>query len=99
MNRQEMIVFNMDNYPNMKVVGAVKVSMFVPLYLGAMFIDPEGLGLVDKDVDDFRTYINAFYVMVIENLNRNTLTEVYWERTISVSSVGVEPRIKKLSVE
>lgn len=163
-NKQEMIVFNSANYPTMKIKDAVKVSMSIPFYFGAMFVDSTGvvynepvegialdivvdggivgnypigifdevkkdssggvvrvenvntlgvrmdseeqiknyekrLGLVDQDIRDLRSHISAFYIMVIENLNRNTLTKGDWERTISVSSVGIGPRIKKLSDE
>jgi NTE family protein len=48
-------------------------------------------------INDFMDYVSAFYVMVIENLNRTQLTEDDWSRTISVSSVGNTPKVKKLS--
>lgn len=50
-------------------------------------------------INDFMDYISAFYVMVIENLNRNQLTEDDWNRTISVSSVGITPKVKKLTTK
>jgi len=53
-------------------------------------------GLAPIEIDDIKSYIEAFYVIVLENLNRNHLTVQDWERTISVSSVGISPRIKKL---
>lgn len=59
--------------------------------------DGKGLGLVNQEITDFRSYIQAFYVMILENLNRNRLTESDWDRTLSVSSVGIGPRIKRLS--
>jgi NTE family protein len=43
--------------------------------------------------------MKAFYLIVIENLNRNALIKEDWERTISVSSVGIGPKIKRLSLE
>jgi NTE family protein len=42
--------------------------------------------------------MEAFYNLVIENLNRNTLIPEDWERTISISSAGISPKIKRLSV-
>ena len=59
--------------------------------------DSLGRKLTPLQIEDFTDYITAFYIMVIENLNRNTLTEDDWKRTISVSSVGITPKIKKLT--
>jgi NTE family protein len=53
--------------------------------------------LAPYPINDFMDYISAFYVMVIENLNRTPLTEEDWNRTISISSVGITPKVKKLS--
>jgi NTE family protein len=58
--------------------------------------DKNGLGLVEQKITDFRSYIEAFYIMTIENLNRNQLTKEDWNRTISVSSVNIGPKIKRL---
>ena len=55
--------------------------------------------LAPLPIEDFTDYVTAFYIMVIENLNRNNLTEDDWKRTISVSSVGITPRIKKLTTQ
>lgn len=49
-----------------------------------------------KNVND---YLSSLYILIIENLNRNELTDEDWARTISVSSVGINPRIKKMSKE
>ena len=37
------------------------------------------------------------YIIILENLNRMPLIPEDWDRTISVSSVGITPRIKKLT--
>ena len=160
-NKQELIVFNSVTYPKMKVKDAIKISMSIPLYFEAIFLDSEGklynkqeegfnldvvvdgglignypigifdrflidslgrsyreintktlgvrmdsdeqikndkngLGLVEQKITDFRSYIEAFYIMTIENLNRNQLTKEDWNRTISVSSVNIGPKIKRL---
>jgi hypothetical protein len=34
--------------------------------------------------------------MVIENMNRNQLTDFDWQRTVSISSMEIGPRIKKM---
>lgn len=170
LNRQDVIVFSAKTYPNMKVKDAVRISMSIPLYFEAGFIDKEGniykkrkhrkakeekgeidvvvdggiianfpififdslavdlagkkvripnmktlgvridtdeqikndqtgKGLAHLPIRSIRDYVGAFYVLVLENLNRNELTKADWERTISVSSVGISPRIKRLSQE
>lgn len=42
LNKQSLIVFSRFNYPNMKVKDAVRISMSIPLYFEAVFIDKEG---------------------------------------------------------
>ena len=48
-------------------------------------------------INNLSDYFMALYVFVLENLNRNQLVEDDWKRTISVSSLDIGPRIKKLS--
>jgi NTE family protein len=55
--------------------------------------------LATQKIEKLPDFINAFYNIVIENLNRNELTQEDWQRTISVSSVGIAPKIKKLSFQ
>ena len=50
-------------------------------------------------VESFNDYVSAFYIYVIENLNRTILIDEDWKRTISISSGGVGPKIRKLSTE
>lgn len=52
--------------------------------------------LAPIEINDFRDYIGAFYNMVIENLNRCELTEEDWSRTISISTQGIGPKVKRL---
>jgi NTE family protein len=164
LNKQKLLVFSKENYPNMKVKDAVVSSMSIPLYFEAVFIDSAGnrfdkqnaqntldvvvdggilgnypiflfdetitdsLGqtsripnpytigvridtenqikndsinqeLVEMPINDITGYMNAFYNIIIENLNRPQLNEQDWKRTISVSSVGIGPKIKNLSEE
>lgn len=164
LNRQKMLVFSEKTYPMMKVIDAIRISMSIPLYFEAVYIDSAGkvikdpkntngldlvvdggiignfpitifdsividsmgnktrvintqtLGVrIDSDeqieqdmksqelammpVNDFKSYIEALYVIIIENLNRNQLTKSDWDRTISVSSKKIGPKVKKLSDE
>jgi NTE family protein len=61
--------------------------------------DSIGAGLAPVPIHRFRSYIAAFYNYVIENLNRVPLTSKDWERTISVSSGDIGPKIRRLSVQ
>lgn len=164
MNKQKLLIFSYETYPQMKVKDAVRISMSIPLYFEAVFID--SLGKVYKNnkkienldivvdggiignfpififdsividssnhkirIPNFKTigvridsdsqiksdsidqeltpieinkisdYLEAFYIIILENLNRNQLITEDWERTISVSSVGIDPKIKKLTIE
>uniref|UniRef100_UPI00404A6146 patatin-like phospholipase family protein n=2 Tax=Flavobacterium sp. TaxID=239 RepID=UPI00404A6146 len=162
LNKQNLIVFSAETYPKMKVKDAVRISMSIPLYFEAVFIDSLGkvyknhkkhknldivvdggiignfpififdsiaidannhqiripnfktIGvridsdsqikndavnqeLVPLEINNLSEYLGAFYVIILENLNRNQLIPEDWERTISVSSVGISPKIKKLS--
>lgn len=162
MNKQKLMILSAETYPKMKIKDAVRISMSIPLYFEAVFIDSLGkvydkpisnmnldvmidgglLGnfpifmfdsvvvdsqnnkkripnfktigvridtdlqiindslnkeLVPFEINKFEHFIAAFYNIVIENLNRNTLIPEDWQRTISISSAGIDPKIKKLS--
>jgi NTE family protein len=53
--------------------------------------------LVPAPVTDLRSYIGAFYTIVLENLNRQSLTAADWERTVSISDARIGPRVRRLS--
>ncbi|MEJ7694415.1 patatin-like phospholipase family protein [Daejeonella sp.] len=164
MNKQKLLIFSSETYPQMKVKDAVRISMSIPLYFEAVFIDSIGrvykkhrgvenldvvvdggimgnfpifmfdsIGLdslnnkiripnyktigvrIDSDlqiksdsldkelvpvqISNISDYLQAFYLIVLENLNRNKLIPEDWERTISVSSAGISPKIRKLTKE
>ncbi len=163
-NKQQLIVFSHENYPAMKVKDAVRISMSIPLYFEAVFIDEkgkvihhpkqkrgldvlvdggiignfpirifdstryisknlansfifnpgtlgfridseaqikndkEGKQLATMQVSNLKEYVLAFYNIVIENLNRQTLTSQDWKRTVSISDKKIGPRAQiKLS--
>lgn len=164
MNKQKLLIFSSETYPQMKVKDAVRISMSIPLYFEAVFIDSIGrvykkhqgvenldvvvdggimgnfpifmfdsIGIdsnnnkiripnyktigvrIDSDlqiksdsldkelvpvqISNISDYLQAFYLIVLENLNRNKLTPEDWERTIAVSSAGISPKIRKLTKE
>jgi len=164
LTEQKAIVFSYETYPDMKVSDAVRISMSIPLFFRAVFMDVNGrivnkpkdltgiqvmvdggivanypIQLFDKasylnqkdqktgsfinsetigirlDTDDqiaydqtqaglapqqimhFQDYIRAFYNIIIEQLNRQTLQSEDWERTISVSTKNYGAKIRRLS--
>jgi NTE family protein len=161
LNRQKLIIFSFEEYPEMKIKDAVRISMSIPLYFEAVCIDSAGRvqdirgakgnydimvdggftgnfpiavfdtlqttagetirkpntatiglrldsddqiaydreqkGLAPVDIEKFREYMGAFYSYVIENLNRSTLTPDDWKRTVSISTGGIGPKIRKLT--
>ena len=42
LNKQEVFIFSHETYPKMKVKDAVRISMSIPLYFEAVFIDKDG---------------------------------------------------------
>jgi NTE family protein len=42
LNKQKLLVFSKENYPKMKVKDAVRISISIPLYFKAVFIDSSG---------------------------------------------------------
>jgi NTE family protein len=163
LNKQSLIVFSNENYPGMKVRDAVRISMSIPFYFEAVFIDStrnivrrpknkngldimvdggftanfpikifdstkyfevtrqnvfapnpqtigfridrgdqirndtSGKGLAPFEINSLKDYFRAFYNIVIENLNRQTLTKEDWQRTVSISDGNVAPRVRRLS--
>jgi NTE family protein len=163
LNKQSLVVFSNENYPAMKVRDAVRISMSIPLYFEAVFIDskgnlfhhpknkngldimvdggftanfpikifdstkyfdqtkpntfasnPQTIGFrIDRNdqiqndtsgkslasfkINSLKDYFGAFYNIVIENLNRQTLTKEDWQRTVLISDGNVAPRVRKLS--
>lgn len=58
--------------------------------------DSTGTGLASLPVTNFKQYMTAFYILILENGNRQTLTKEDWRRTISISDGGISPRIRRL---
>jgi NTE family protein len=61
--------------------------------------DRENQILADMPTTNFKEYMLAFYNVVIENLNRQQLTKIDWQRTVSISDGNISPKIRKLSKE
>jgi NTE family protein len=65
LNNQKLIIFSNETYPEMKVRDAVRISMSIPLYFEAVFIDPKGK-VIDK-----RQAKGNFEIMVDGGLTGN----------------------------
>ena len=61
--------------------------------------DKQTKELAEMEIGNLNEYFRAFYSIVIENLNRQNLTNIDWQRTISISDGNVEPRVRKLLKE
>jgi NTE family protein len=158
LNLQKLVVFSYENFPNMKVKDAVRISISIPLYFEPLYLDASGnvvkrpkdkagvhvmldggfianypiqlfdtignvrkinphtlgfridsddqinydstqKGLAPMPINNLQQYIGAFYNIIIENLNRQTLTKQDWQRTVSISDGNIGPRIRKLKKE
>jgi len=61
--------------------------------------DQQSRQLAHYPIHNLPDYISAFYTLVLESLNRNELTDADWQRTISVSSAGIGPKVRRLTQE
>lgn len=55
--------------------------------------------LAQMGIGSLNEYFKAFYSIIIENLNRQHLTDIDWQRTVSISDGNVRPRVRKLLKE
>jgi len=163
LDQQRIEVFSYENYPDMKVVDAVQISMSIPLYFESLFINPKGeivnpkkyegemhlafdggvtanfpififdstytengvvkrianpgtvgfridtdeqiaydvesKGIAPMEINNLKGYLGALYNLTIESLNRQPLSDDDWDRTVSISSGDVGPKIRKLKPE
>lgn len=55
--------------------------------------------LEPQSISSINDYASALFILTVESLNRQWLTKEDWNRTISVSSLDIGPKIKKMSEE
>lgn len=98
--------FPIDIFDSITVVRGREIRIANPKTLGIRIdsdrqikYDRETHELAPYDIDNVKDYMQAFYLYVVESLNRKTLTDDDWMRTISVSDAGIGPKIKRLSDE
>jgi NTE family protein len=91
-------------FDSLITVDGVTIRHGNPQTLGMRIDSPDQIacdlhqnGLAPVKIDNFRDYVQACYVYVIENLNRTTLTQTDWDRTVSISSGNIGPKIKRLT--
>ncbi len=160
LTKQAPITFSHHSFPDMPISDAVLISMSVPLYFEAVFMEPDGTvvpakkasdschvmidggvvanypihifdkepfvqgneinnqtlglrlesdeqytyqksheGLAPQQIHSIKDYTNAFYTLIIEQLNRQQLQKEDWNRTISIPTRGIGPKVKRLSKE
>jgi len=56
-------------------------------------------GLAPISVNGFKQYLSSLYTFALENLNRSELSIMDWERTVSISSGNIGPKVRRLSKE
>ncbi|MFM9986835.1 MAG: patatin-like phospholipase family protein, partial [Flavobacteriales bacterium] len=55
--------------------------------------------LAYQETGDLSNYIQAFYYIIKETMNRTDLKPEDWERTISIEDCKIGPKVKKLSTD
>ena len=85
-----------NNNPNTYVVNQKTIGFRVDREV-QITNDSAGMGLASMPVTNLKEYMIAFFTLINENLNRQTLTRDDWERTVSISDGNILPRIRKLS--
>jgi NTE family protein len=61
--------------------------------------DKEDKTLTEMPIENLNQYFGAFYKIIMENLNRQKLTSIDWQRTVSISDGNIAPKVRKLSKE
>jgi NTE family protein len=59
--------------------------------------DKENKNLSEIPIGNLKQYFTAFYNIIIEDLNRQQLTDYDWQRTVSISDGSIEPKLRRLS--
>jgi NTE family protein len=59
LNKQNLIVFSSETYPKMKIKDAVRISMSIPLYFEAVFIDSVGQIYKDNDAENLDVVVDG----------------------------------------
>lgn len=59
--------------------------------------DLQQRNLAYQNIQSASEFIGAFYYIIKETMNRQTLREVDWDRTVSLSDCNMSPKVKKLS--
>jgi NTE family protein len=63
LNEQKLIVFSHENFPNMKVKDAVRISMSIPLYFEPLFMDEHGSILTrPKNKKNLRVMVDGGFI-------------------------------------
>ena len=61
--------------------------------------DKQRKGLAGMPIKNYKDYVTAMYRLMLENLNRQNLSEGHWQNTISIDDGSVGSRVRAVSVE
>jgi NTE family protein len=61
--------------------------------------DNDDCRLAYYHVESVKDFVGAFYYIIKETMNRQSLTPEDWNRTVSISDCNIGPKVKKLSDE
>jgi NTE family protein len=62
-----------------------------------LLADKSDHNLAPYYIHSLKDYMSSFYTLILENMNRQQLSKEDWDRTISVSSESIGPKVKRLS--
>jgi NTE family protein len=79
--------------PNSKTIG-IRIDTDEQIEL-----DKKTKELAEIRINTINNFGVALYTLLLETINRNQLTDDDWKRTVAVSSKGIGPRLRKLSVD
>lgn len=87
LSKQQLEIFSHETYPDMEVKVAVRASMSIPLYYGAMFIDSQGQEH-DKPSEQCNVFVDgglvAIYPIDIFNDKRDSATHTINKHTLGL---------------
>lgn len=80
LNKQNLIVFSADTYPKMKIKDAVRISISIPLYFEAVFIDSVGKVYQKNNIPNLDIVVDGgiignFPIFIFDSLKVDSLNQ------------------------
>lgn len=95
LSEQRLEVFSYETYPNMRIVDAVRISMSIPLYYRALWLNPEGKVVEDpKPEEQCRLFVDGGLLMnypieIFDNTKYLTNNESEPKSIFNEESIGL----------